>query len=108
MIRLNANYRVELVDARAASELYSELLGLGMSLDDGMVLELDGQRYFGDECIGRLALLSTDSGLFNRLNAWVFRSPERSRILYPWLVRGRNLVLRMLRVRSLADYHRRS
>ena len=35
-------------------------------------------------------------GLFNRINAQVFRSPQLSRVLYPVLRAGRNAVLRLL------------
>jgi len=43
-----------------------------------------------------LALLSTPSSGFNRLNAALFRSPTASRLLYPVLRAGRNAVLRLL------------
>ncbi len=52
--------------------------------------------YSGGECINRLALMSTQSGLFNRLNAALFSSPKFSRIAYPFLRCGRNLALKAL------------
>jgi len=61
-----------------------------------MVLKYDGRLYHGQDCVNRLALMSTPSGAFNRVNAWVFRSPMRSRLLYPVLRTGRNIVLRLL------------
>ncbi|MCR9276351.1 MAG: DUF393 domain-containing protein [Pseudomonadaceae bacterium] len=102
-VRLNENYAVELVDARAHPGLYQELLSLGFDLDEGMVMETNDERYHGDECLQRLAMLTSRSGLLNRLNAWVFRSPQRSRVIYPWMVRGRNLVLRLLGTRLLGE-----
>lgn len=61
-----------------------------------MVLKLGGRYYHGADCIHALALLSSSSGLFNRINAKVFRSPQLSRVLYPVLRAGRNTVLRLL------------
>jgi predicted DCC family thiol-disulfide oxidoreductase YuxK len=88
--------RVALIDARQGGPLVDEIRAAGLDLDDGMVLKMDGRLYHGDECIHRLALLSTPSGLFNRVNAAMFRSPTASRLLYPVLRTGRNAALRLL------------
>jgi predicted DCC family thiol-disulfide oxidoreductase YuxK len=95
--------RVVLVDARKGGPLVEEMKAAGLDLDQGMVLKMDGRLYHGDECIHRLALLSTPSGLFNRLNGLIFSSPTASRLLYPVLRTGRNAVLRLLGRKKLAD-----
>jgi predicted DCC family thiol-disulfide oxidoreductase YuxK len=87
---------VKLIDARGGGALVDEARAAGFDLDDGMVLKLDGRLYHGADCIHMLALLSTPSGWFNRLNAVVFRSSGISRLLYPVLRAGRNTVLRLL------------
>ncbi|WP_245667680.1 thiol-disulfide oxidoreductase DCC family protein [Neptunicoccus sediminis] len=87
---------VDLVDARSEDPAVERVRASGVDLNDGMAL-IDGDRiYFGDECIHRLALMSTPSGVFNRLNAAVFRSPTLSRLLYPVLKTGRAITLRLL------------
>ena len=88
--------RVRLIDARKGGPEVQEVRQAGLDLDDGMVLKLDGRLYHGAECINMLALLSTPSSGFNRLNAALFRSPTASRLLYPVLRAGRNAVLRLL------------
>ena len=87
---------VSLVDARGAPEVVKALNASGLDLDEGMVLRLGEQCFHGDEALLHLALLSTRSGLFNRLNYWLFSSPRRARWSYPWLRAGRNLLLRLL------------
>jgi predicted DCC family thiol-disulfide oxidoreductase YuxK len=67
-----------------------------LDLDEGMVLFYGGRAYHGADCIHMLALLSTSSGSFNRLNALVFKHPGLARVLYPMLRAGRNLLLRIL------------
>ena len=52
--------------------------------------------YHGHDCIHMLALLSTPSSAFNRLNAARFRAPRAARLLYPVLRTGRNAALRLL------------
>ena len=87
---------LQLLDARLHPEVVDELARAGQPLDEGFVLELHGQRYHGAEALHRLALMSTRSGAFNRLNAALFRSPKVSRWAYPVLRAGRNLLLRLL------------
>jgi len=93
---------IRLIDARTAHPVVDLVRDKGFDLNEGMALvdfpgDADGPRIaHGDECIHRLALMSTKSGLFNRLNAAIFRSRAASRILYPVLRTGRNLTLRLL------------
>ena len=68
----------------------------GYDIDEGMVLIVDNQLYYGADAIHRLALLSTNNGLFNRFASWTFRSKQRSRLLYPALKVFRNLLLKSL------------
>jgi predicted DCC family thiol-disulfide oxidoreductase YuxK len=88
--------QVALVDARKGGPIVEEARAAGLDLDEGMVLKLDGRFYHGADCIHTLALLSTPSSLFNRVNAAMFRSRTASRVLYPVLRAGRNAVLRLL------------
>lgn len=75
----------------------------GLDLDEGMVLYYAGAFYHGADCIHRLALLTTGSSGFNRLNAMIFRSHRMSRVLYPALRCGRNLALHILGRRKLRE-----
>jgi predicted DCC family thiol-disulfide oxidoreductase YuxK len=97
LVRLRESLgRVQLVDARKGGPEVDEVRQAGLDLDEGMVLKLDGRLYHGAECIHMLALLSTPSSWFNRVNAAMFRSQTASRVLYPVLRTGRNAVLRLL------------
>ena len=87
---------VELINARDGGALVDEIRAAGIDLDDGMVLKLDGRLYHGADCIHMLALLSTPSSWFNRVNAAIFRSSATSKLLYPSLRACRNAVLRLL------------
>lgn len=88
--------KVHLVDARSDHPLVSKLQRDGYDLNEGMAVSFGGRIYYGAECVHMLALLSTDSGIFNRINSVVFRSSTLSRVLYPMLRAGRNLTLRLL------------
>ena len=85
-----------LVDARDGGPVMDEITAAGLDIDQGMVLKVGDKLYYGADAINALSLLSTRSGIFNRLSYWMFRSRALSRILYPVLRSGRNLLLKML------------
>lgn len=87
---------VDLVDARAHPDLARDFLHNGIDLNQTMVVRCGGQTYAGAEAVEMLSLLSSGSGLMNRLFAGVLRDRRRAGLLYPVLRAGRNLTLRML------------
>ena len=98
MVRLRESVgTLKLVDARAGGAPMDEITRRGLDIDQGMVLVVDDVMYYGADAICALSLMSGGSGLFNRLNHWVFRSRTRSRVLYPLVRDMRNLVLKALR-----------
>jgi predicted DCC family thiol-disulfide oxidoreductase YuxK len=87
---------VELLDARQNGPAVAEINAAGVDLNEGMALKLGDRWHYGDECVHMLALLSTPSTMFNKLNGAVFRSRPTARLLYPVLRAGRNLALWLL------------
>ncbi len=87
--------QVCLVDARSQDPLVAEVRARGYDLDAGMVVKLGDRFFHGAEALSILALLGSDRTLFNRLNRAIFRHPRLARRLYPALVRGRILLLRL-------------
>ncbi|MBL6426319.1 MAG: DUF393 domain-containing protein [Maritimibacter sp.] len=102
MVRLReAAGPVELIDARSDHPAARRVTQAGFDLDEGMAL-IDGDTiHFGDEVVHRLALMSTGSGAFNRLNAHIFRSPRVARMLYPVMKAGRNATLTLMGRRKI-------
>ena len=88
---------LRLVNAREDTEILREITRRGLDVDQGMVLKLGSTLYYGADAICALSLMSGRTGLFNRVNFWIFRSPARSRWLYPLLRSARNLALKLLR-----------
>jgi len=88
---------LRIVDARENSGVMDEITSQGHDIDQGMVLKMGGQLYYGSDALHALALIGSRSGIFNRLNYWVFKSRTASAILYPILRFFRNLLLKILR-----------
>ena len=73
-----------------------EITAKGWDIDQGMVLKMGEELYYGSNAIHALALISSRSGVFNRINFWVFKSKTNSKWIYPILRFFRNLLLRIL------------
>ncbi|TRD22801.1 DCC1-like thiol-disulfide oxidoreductase family protein [Palleronia caenipelagi] len=93
---------VEMVNAREDHPILSEIRARNLDLDQGMVVRYGDQFYYGSDAISAISLLSTRSGLFNRAMRAVFEHPGRARVLYPWMVKGRNTTLRLLRRKPIS------
>ena len=87
---------LRIVDARENSEVMNEITAQGLDIDQGMVLKMGDQLYYGSDAISTLALIGSRSGMFNRFNYWIFKSKTASSILYPFLRFSRNLLLKIL------------
>ena len=88
--------RLKIVNARDNSDVMQEISAKGLDIDQGMVLKMGDQLFYGADAIHALALISSKSGLLNRLNYWMFKSKRVSAFLYPVLRACRNLLLKIL------------
>lgn len=88
---------LRLVNARDRGAILGEITARGLDIDQGMVLKVEDVLYYGPDAIHALALMSSRSGVFNRLTYWIFRSQAASRLLYPVCRALRNLLLKVLR-----------
>lgn len=97
MVRLReAAGGVELIDGRGSHPVLERIRAQGLDLNDGMVVEMDGRFHHGDAAMTMLAAMTTPSGLFNRLIRLAFSRPAAAKVLYPPLVLGRNITLKLL------------
>ena len=87
---------LKIINARDDSDILREITAQGLDIDQGMVLKLGGQIYYGADAIHALALISSRSGVFNRINYWLFKSRTFAGIFYPVLRFFRNLLLKLL------------
>ncbi len=80
MLRLReAVGKVTLVDARQYPDLVNELAERDLKIDQEMVVAYGGALYSGGEAINVLALLTSPSGIVNRLVSGVMKQPDRAR-----------------------------
>lgn len=87
---------LRLVDARDGGAIMDAITARGWDIDQGMVLKVENEMYYGADAIHALSLLSSKAGFFNRINYVIFRSRPLARIFYPVLRFFRNLLLKLL------------
>ena len=88
--------RLHLVDARQPGELMDEITRAGLDIDQGMVLKVRDQLYYGDAAMHMITLMSTRAGWFNRVSFLFFGTRLAARIFYPAGKAVRNLLLKVL------------
>lgn len=98
MVRIREDVgELQLIDAREDSAAMHEVTQRGLDIDQGIVLIVNDQLYYGADAVHALPLLGTRSGVLNRFNYWVFKSKRVSKLVYPMLRAMRNLLLKLLR-----------
>lgn len=97
MVRIKESVgRLVLVDARSGGPVIEEITAQGFDIDQGMVVKVGSELYYGSDAINVLALMGTNKGFFNRMAYWSFRSRAVARVHYPILRACRNLLLKVL------------
>jgi predicted DCC family thiol-disulfide oxidoreductase YuxK len=87
---------LRLINARTSSTVVEEITEAGLDIDQGMVVKMGRQLYYGADAIHTLALIGSRSDLINMLSYYAFRSRTLSRIIYPGLRTCRNLLLNLM------------
>jgi predicted DCC family thiol-disulfide oxidoreductase YuxK len=93
--------KVDLINLRERPDLVRMLRSEGRDVNEGMVVQVGIRRYFGADAVTAMALMSSRSGIANRLNRAVFGSKIASRALYPAMRAGRYVLLKALGRRPL-------
>ena len=88
------------VDARQAPELVEAMRRQGLEVNDGMIARVGGRIYYGPEVTRLIADRATQAPAAARGLLYVIGRAPWSHALYPLLVKGRRLLLR-LRGRTL-------
>jgi predicted DCC family thiol-disulfide oxidoreductase YuxK len=98
MSRLRQLYpSLRVMSARSEPALVVALRRKGYEINEGMVLSLDGTIFFGADAMRMIASLGRLSpSLWRRAVLALTGAAPWSRPLYPWLNRGRQVLLRML------------
>jgi len=84
-----------LINAREGKDqpLVREVTELGYDLDEGMVIKFGERYYHGADALGIMAMLGSNIGWFNRMNALLFRSPRMAALLYTVMRSIRNALI---------------
>jgi len=87
---------LRLVNAREPTAAMDEITKARLDIDQGMVVKIGDQLYYGSDAIHTLARFSGRSDLFNKLSYFMFRSRRLSHVLYPGLRACRNFLLKAM------------
>jgi len=97
---------LHVVNAREDHPIHAEIIARGFDLDKGMVLKMGENFYHGPEALHVCALIGSDSGFFNKLNVWLFRSRLISRLIYPIFCAIKDTALKLKGVPQIKQMRR--
>ena len=92
-----------IANIRSHKNLAIDLTAKGYDLDEGMIFVWQNNIYHGKDAIHHIALLSSHSSIFNKINARIFRNPKLAKALYPILRAGRNTYLWLTKHKKIKD-----
>lgn len=87
---------LRILDARKEPELVAEMRAKGFEINDGFVLSLGGTIYFGPEATRMIGEQGRSLGPLRSAILGTVGTAPWSRRVYPWLNRGRQLLLAVL------------
>lgn len=92
---------IELLDARQNRDhpAVIEIVKAGYVIDEGMVLVEGDNIHYGADAIYKLS--EAGESWFSKINNLMFRSKSRSNMLYPLMMRGRSLLLKILGIKKI-------
>lgn len=75
--------KLQLIDARKNKEMVKKLKKKNIDLNLGMVVITGGKYYHGSDAANIIALMSSRSDLFNKINYILFSSKTIGQFIYP-------------------------
>ena len=86
---------LHLVNARedVGHPVLSEVNAARLDLDEGMVVKYSGLLYHGADALQLMAMIGSEHGWLNRMNAALFRNKAVARFAYPFMRAVRNMAV---------------
>ena len=85
---------ISIVDGRKSPDLIKDLLTKGYDLDNGAILLMDENIFHGADAINTICkLIKEPSSKLLGVLSKTFKSKERTKFIFPFLVRARRLAL---------------
>ena len=85
---------IEILDGRKEPDLINALLDKGFDLDKGAILIKDDEIFHGAEAINFICnQITNPSGNLLKILSKIFKSSQRSKLIFPFLLRARRFAL---------------
>ena len=94
--------RVDLINARGDDTRIKDAVAQGFDLNEGMIFYHNEAYHYGSDAVHIMALMSTQSSVFNKINTFIFKHEKLAKFLYPFMKCGRNITLKVLRKDKLS------
>lgn len=103
----DSSVKLELVDARKDSALMNDITARGLDIDEGMVLKVGDDLYYGSDAMHQIALRARKKGWSAWMNRLFFSTHGMAHIFYPAGKAVRNLILKLAGIEKIRNLERR-
>ena len=98
----NIGKKVELINLRNAKKVLPWFKNNGYDIDEGMVVTIDENIFFGSKAIYILSTMLEKKSLFNRLTLLFLNNQKKADFLYPYFVKIRNIFLKIKNIKKIS------
>lgn len=102
--------KLQLINAREEAEhpVMQEVTAQGLNIDYGMVIKYGDAYYQGKNALHLMALIGSNQGWFNRMNALLFRPKIVASFTYPLMKEVRDLLLKAKKIPPINNLNKHS
>lgn len=94
---------IQLLNARNHKQLVKFYLEKGFNVDKGMILNINGKIFFGDEAIWYISKITTRENFFLKLQSVIFKNIFIAKLIYPILRLGRFTFFKIFSKKFITD-----
>lgn len=95
-VKLKQNYEITVINARDEHMQIREFKKKGMDINKGMILEIDGQLWQGEEAILQIDYLLVHKTFSDKVRTFVTTIPYLMKLLYPVIKGFRYITLKII------------
>ena len=95
------NPEIKIINARENSEAVQYFKNLGYTIDDGFILVLNEEIYYGDKCLQKISKIINKENVFRNIYSKIFKYKVLSATSYPFFKFTRSIILKLIGIKKI-------
>ncbi|MDC0438546.1 hypothetical protein OAL56_00515 [Candidatus Pelagibacter sp.] len=95
------NPEIKIINARENPEVVQYFKNLGYTIDDGFILVLNEEIYYGDRCLQKISKIINKENVFRNIFSKIFKYKFLNTISYPFFKFTRSIILKLIGIKKI-------